>query len=75
MNAQRGMKTNGNQEEILIEKIRMLSPEKVAEVEDFVDFLSQKNREHLLLQASNKLAEDAFRKVWDNLEDDVYDSL
>ena len=43
----------------------MLSPEKISEVEDFVDFLSKKNREHQLIQASNKLSEDAFKKAWD----------
>ena len=53
----------------------MLSPDKVAEVADFVDFISQKDRHRRLLKAGNKLAEDAFEKVWDNSEDDVYDRL
>ena len=65
MNTQQGMIMNNHQEKVLIEKIRMLSPEKISEVEDFVDFLSQKNREHQLIQASNKLSEDAFKKAWD----------
>jgi hypothetical protein len=63
------------QERVLIEKIRMLSPDKLAEVQDFVDFLSQRDRDARLLQAGNKLAEDAFNKVWDNPEDAEYDNL
>jgi len=63
------------QEKIIIEKIRTLSPDKVAAVVDFVDFISQKDRDQRLLKASTKLAEDAFKKVWDNTEDEVYDQL
>jgi hypothetical protein len=63
------------QERVLIEKIRMLSPDKLVEVQDFVDFLSQRSRDTRLLKASNKLAEDAFNKVWDNPEDAEYDNL
>lgn len=64
-----------DREKILIEKIRTLSPEKIAEVVDFVDFLSHRDSDRLLVQAANQLAEPAFKKVWDNPEDDVYDKL
>jgi hypothetical protein len=64
-----------NQESILIQKIRSLAPDKIVEVVDFVDFLSQKDQDRQMLQASNKLAEDAFKKVWDNTEDEAYDKL
>ena len=67
--------TSSPQERVLIEKIRTLAPEKIAEVEDFVDFLSLKDQDHGLIRASNRLAEDAFKKVWDNPEDDEYDRL
>ena len=63
------------QEKMLIEKVRSLSPEKVSQVIDFVDFLSHRDNERHLIQAANKLAEPAFKKVWDNPEDDVYDNL
>ncbi len=72
---QQNMTPTSDQERILIQKIRTLSPDKITEVEDFVDFLSQRNRDRKFLQASNKLSEDAFRKVWDNPEDDAYDNL
>lgn len=64
-----------DQEKVLIKKIRTLPPDKVAEVEDFIDFLNQKSRDSYLIHASNKLAEDAFRRVWDNPEDAEYDRL
>ena len=60
--------------ERLIEKIRDLPPERVAEVEDFVDFIAQRD-ERRLVQAASKLSEDAFKQVWDNEEDSVYDQL
>jgi hypothetical protein len=47
----------------------------VAQVVDFVDFIGLKDRGRRLLKASNTLAEDAFKKVWDNIEDEVYDRL
>lgn len=72
---QQNITPTSDQERILIQKIRTLSPDKIAEVFDFVDFLSQKDRDRRLLRASNKLAEDAFKKVWDNPEDDAYDRL
>ena len=63
------------QEKMLIEKVRSLSPEKVSQVIDFVDFLSHRDNERRLIQTANKLAEPAFKKVWDNPEDEVYDNL
>jgi len=59
----------------LIEKIRMLPPEKLVEVRDFVEFLSQRDQDARLLRAGNQLSEEAFKKVWDNPEDAEYDDL
>lgn len=61
--------------DVLIEKIRSLSPEKAAEVEDFVDFLRLREQDNRLTRAATKLSEDAFADVWDNSEDAVYDEL
>jgi hypothetical protein len=63
------------QERFILTKIRMLPPDKIAAVADFVDFISQKGLERQLLQAAGKMAEDTFKKVWANSEDDVYDRL
>ena len=60
--------------EELIEKIKSLPPERLAEVEDFVDFIAQRD-ERRLVQAAAKLSEESFRQVWDNEEDSVYDQL
>jgi hypothetical protein len=61
-------------DQTLIEKIRNLPPEKVAEVEEFVDLLRTSN-DRSLTSAASKLSEDAFARVWDNPEDAVYDRL
>jgi hypothetical protein len=62
-------------EQELIEKIRDLPVEKVAAVEDFVDFLRHRDIERKLTSAAARLSEDALRKVWENPEDAVYDRL
>jgi hypothetical protein len=58
----------------LVEKIQGLPPEKLAEVEDFVDFLAQRE-DRRLVRAATKLSEKAFKKVWDNPRDAAYDRL
>jgi hypothetical protein len=59
----------------LFAKIRSLPPDKLAEVEDFVDFLRQRAVDGQLVRATMKLSEDAFRRVWDNPDDADYDRL
>jgi hypothetical protein len=59
----------------MTDKIRSLPPEKVAEVEDFVDFLRMREEERRLTRAASRLSEDAFRRVWDNPDDAEYDRL
>ena len=62
-------------EEELLAKIRRLAPERVAEVEDFVDFLRQRDEEQKLTQAASRLSEGAFARAWENLDDADYDRL
>ena len=50
----------------ILEKVRILSPDRLAEVEDFVDFLVHR-------QAAGQLATAAFTRVWDNPADADYD--
>ena len=59
----------------LLEKIRGLPPDRLAEVEDFVDFLCQRSDDGAFSLATTKLSENAFRRVWDNPEDADYDRL
>jgi hypothetical protein len=69
------MPTPNRSEEELIEKIKSLPPDKLSEVEDFVDFLRQRGEDRRLARAVTKLSEDAFRKVWDHPDDADYDRL
>lgn len=63
-------------EQIILEKLRMLPPEKIAEIIDFIDFLSQRHeQDRQLSNTATQLSEEAFRKVWDNPEDSVYDNI
>jgi hypothetical protein len=62
-------------EQILISKIRVLPPERLMEVEDFIDFLRHTSDDRQLRLAAAQLSEEAFAKVWDNPEDAEYDSL
>ncbi|MFA7593662.1 MAG: hypothetical protein WCY26_07975 [Thiohalobacteraceae bacterium] len=59
----------------LIDKLEALPPERIAEVEDFIDFIKQRDRERHLVQAATNVSEPAFAKVWDNPDDAVYDTL
>jgi hypothetical protein len=69
------MATYNTLEQRILEKIRQLPHEKVIEVEDFIDFLNQRNADRSLALAATKLAESALEKIWDNPEDAVYDDL
>ena len=62
-------------QKILIEKIRQLPPRRVAEVEDFVDFLHAREDEQRLTHAATKASEASFASVWDNDEDAAYDRM
>jgi hypothetical protein len=59
----------------LLEKIRSLPPQRVAEVEDFVDFLRIREENERLTLAAAGVSEAAFHQVWDNPADADYDRL
>ena len=61
--------------ETLIRKIGALSRARVAEVEDFVDFIGQRESEVVLRTAARDASAPAFARVWNNPEDDMYDAL
>jgi hypothetical protein len=66
---------NSKQERLLIDKIRSLPPDRVAEVEDFVDFLRARAEERRLVDAASRLSEPSLQEVWDNPDDAEYDRL
>jgi hypothetical protein len=61
--------------EELIDKIRQLPPDKIAEIEDFVEFLHSRSRDRRLARATSRLSETPFARLWDNPDDADYDSL
>ena len=64
-----------NHVQALIGKLEPLSPERVNEVDDFIDFIKQRDQERQLTQAARRLAERSFANVWDNPDDAIYDQL
>jgi hypothetical protein len=56
-------------------KLEHLAPERLAEVEDFIDFLQQRDQDKRLRQDYAQASERSFARVWDNDEDAVYDKL
>jgi hypothetical protein len=59
----------------LIDKLNTLPIDRLAEVEDFVDFLRSRDQDRALFRAASAASEPAFAAVWNNPEDDVYDAL
>jgi hypothetical protein len=57
----------------LIEKIEALPAERIAEIEDFVDFIHLREQERALTRAAASAP--SFAAIWSNPEDDVYDTL
>jgi len=69
------MRRRGSAAQTLLAKIAELPPARVAEVEDFVEFLRQREADRRLARAASKLSERSFAKVWNNAADAVYDEL
>ncbi len=61
--------------ERLVSKLRELPSDRLAEVEDFVDFLRERVRDREMVRAVADISEPAFAAVWDNPDDAVYDDL
>jgi len=66
---------NKPRESHLIAKLKQLPPQRVAEVEDFIDFLRTRDAGRALSRAAAKTAEPAFARIWDNDADAAYDRL
>lgn len=66
---------NVRDDQVLIEKLKSLPPQRRAEVEDFVDFLRSRDEEQRLTHAAAQVSEPTFKAVWDNPDDAEYDRL
>jgi hypothetical protein len=62
-------------EQTIIERLRTLPRERVAEVEDFIDFLHERQQIQGVVNASSRLSETVFHEIWDNPDDSDYDRL
>jgi hypothetical protein len=69
------MSIERNHVQALIGKLELLPPERVNEVEDFIDFIKQRNQDRQLTQVARRLAEQSFANAWDNPDDAIYDQL
>lgn len=61
--------------ETLVAKIVALPVDRIAEVEDFVDFLAQRESERAESRGMSAVSNAAFAAVWSNPADDAYDVL
>ena len=59
----------------LLEKIAALPPERIAEIEDFVDFIRLREQQRALTRAAAAASEPTFAAIWDNPDDAAYDAL
>lgn len=59
----------------LLAKLKSLPPQRLAEVEDFVDFLRSRDGDHRLTLSASAASQASFAKVWDNDDDAEYDRL
>lgn len=59
----------------VLQKLQSLSPQRIAEVEDFIDFLKLRDEDRLLTRAAQAASERSFDRVWDNPDDAEYDRL
>jgi len=62
-------------DQVLFDKIKQLPPQRLAEVEDFVDFLRTREDQQRLAIAAMKVSEASFAEVWDNDDDAAYDRM
>ncbi len=61
--------------EQVVQKLQTLTPSRINEVEDFIDFLSQRDTDQQLTQATMAASEPALNTLWDNADDAEYDKL
>ena len=59
----------------VVQKLQALTPNRINEVEDFIDFLSQRDRDRQLTQEAMTASEPTLNTVWDNADDAEYDKL
>ncbi len=56
-------------------KLQTLSQERIAEVEDFIDFLKLRDEDLQLTRNAMKISEPLLAAIWENTDDADYDRL
>jgi hypothetical protein len=59
----------------LMAKIQALPADRIAEVEDFVEFISAREQQRSLTRAAAAASAPVFAAIWSNPEDDAYDAI
>jgi hypothetical protein len=59
----------------LMARINALPPDRIAEIEDFVAFIADREQARALTHAAATASAPSFAAVWDNEEDAVYDAI
>jgi hypothetical protein len=59
----------------LLDKISALPSQRIVEIEDFVDFIIEREQDRSLTRNAAETSAPAFARVWNNPEDDAYDAL
>ena len=59
----------------LLDQIKALPPDRIAEIEDFVAFIAAREQERVMVRAAAETSAAAFAAVWDNPDDAIYDEL
>ena len=61
--------------EQVMQKLQALAPNRLHEVEGFIDFLIQRDSDRQLTQAAMGVVEPTLNTLWDNVDDAEYDKL
>ena len=61
--------------EQVVQKLEALAPNRIDEVEDFIDFLSQRDTDQQLTHAAMAASELTLSAIWNNDDDAEYDQL
>jgi hypothetical protein len=70
-----GAKAMDAQVQMLIERFNHLTPERQAEVGDFIEFLCQREQAMSVSKDYARASENAFVRIWENDDDALYDKL
>jgi len=61
--------------EKLKKEIDVLPEDILQDIYDFVKFLEFRREKDIFRKVSERLSEESFKRIWDNEEDAIYDSL